>query len=190
MAVLVWGRGATAQEDEIGPGRVLTTLLQWQKPSGFAPSERDAYGSLAIFYLDGTYAEVAASFIKTSHKAAISLNLNEGFRVRLGSWTRADDGIIRFESREILRDKVVREMVCEPPGSKRNCQPAPESALPGPSIAHTCRVDGGSATRIASALYCKGLVLIQPSTPINLSDFPSMVKHLVEMKKTEDRVER
>ncbi len=184
IAIFTTFRGAFAQEEPVDPGRVLTTPLQWEKVAG-APRDaklQHAYGTLAIFYLDGAYAEVSASFIRSGAKDPVGLNLNEGFIVRLGSWTRADDGIIRMESREVLR-----ALNCKTVAGHRECQPAPEELLPGPSTAHTCRVEGGSASRIASALYCRGLVLMQPASPIDLSDFPSIVEHLLAMQKVEDK---
>jgi hypothetical protein len=39
---------------------------------------------LIIFYLEGVYAEVRASFTRMSPKEPIGLNLNEGFVIRLG----------------------------------------------------------------------------------------------------------
>jgi hypothetical protein len=162
-----------AQEGMIDPGRVLTTQLDWQRSSDSRSNIREARGSLAILYLDGTYAEVSTSFAKV--RGTIQLDMKHGFSVRLGTWTRADEGIIRLESKEVVRDKATQPTAC---GTNQDC-----AAEPGPSIAHTCSVEGGTANRVASALYCKGLVLVQPSQPTDLMGLPQIVQQLVAGKK-------
>src|SRR5882757_1960725 len=84
---------AFAQETDLDPNRVFITELHWERVAGALHGEklRHADGTLVILYLDGTYAEVRASFIKTGGKVPVGLNLNEGFIVRLGTWSRRCD---------------------------------------------------------------------------------------------------
>jgi len=103
---------ASAQETDLDPNRVFTTELHWERVAGAPHGEklRHADGTLVILYLDGTYAEVRASFIKTGGKVPIGLNLNEGFVVRLGTWSRTEDEVLlRTVSREVVREKMIPE---------------------------------------------------------------------------------
>jgi hypothetical protein len=179
---------ASAQETELDPNRVFTTELHWDRVAGSPHSERLRYadGTLVILYLDGTYAEVRASFIKTGGKVPVGLNLNEGFIVRLGTWSRTeDDVLIRTVSREVLRDKIVSEMKCQTAVSGRVCAPVTETPLPGPVLTNTCRLEHPSTTHIADAIVCRGLTVFHPQHVMDLSDFPSIVRGLVKKQKSE-----
>jgi hypothetical protein len=147
---------------------------------------RCADGTLVILYLDGTYAEVRASFIKTGGKVPVGLDLNEGFIVRLGTWSRTgDDVLIRTMSREVLRDKQIRRESCQTTANGQVCTPVPEAPLPGPLVANTCRLEHPSTTHIADAIVCTGLTVFHPRHAIDLSDFPSIVRQTVEKQKSE-----
>jgi hypothetical protein len=182
---------AFAQETELDPNRVFTTELHWEKVAGAPHGEklRSADGTLVILYFDGTYAEVRASFSKTGGKASVGLNLKDGFVVRLGRWSRTEDEVlIRTVSREVLRDKTVSELKCQTGASGRVCALAPEAPLPGPPVANTCRLEHPSTTHIADAIVCTGLTVFHPQHDIALSDFPAIVRRLVEKQKSEMKV--
>jgi hypothetical protein len=185
--VLVCG-AASAQETDLDPNRVFTTELHWERVAGAPRGEklRYAHGTLVILYLEGVYAEVTASFIKTGGKLPVSLNLNEGFIVRLGTWSRTeDDVLIRAVSREVVREKIIRKESCEMTASGRVCSPVPEVPLPGPLVANTCRLEHPLTTHIADAIVCTGLTVFHPQRAIDLSDFPSIVRRLVARQKSE-----
>jgi hypothetical protein len=179
---------ASAQEADLDPNRVFTTELHWERVSGAPHSEklRYAYGTLVILYLDGTYADVTASFIKTGGKVPVGVNLNEGFIVRLGTWSRTeDDVLIRTVSREVMREKIVQTERCKATASGRVCLPVPAAPLPGPLLTTTCRLEHPSATHIADAIVCSGLTVFHPQRAIDLSDFPAIVRQIVERQKSE-----
>ena len=181
---------ASAQETDLDPNRVFTTDLHWERVAGAPRSEklRYAYGTLVILYLEGTYAEVTASFIKTGGKVPVGLNLNEGFIVRLGTWSRTEeDVLIRTVSREVVREKIVQKESCQAAASGRVCSPMPEALLPGPLLTNTCRLEHPSATHIADAIVCSGLTVFHPQHAIDLSDFPSIVRQIVEKQKSEPK---
>jgi hypothetical protein len=192
MLMFLLACGATlAQETDLDPNRVFTTELQWARVAGAPHSEKLRYadGTLVILYLDGTYAEVRASFFKTGSKVPVSLNLNEGFVVRIGTWSRTeDDVLIRTVSREVLRDKIVREVKCQTAPSGRVCTPESEAPLPGPLLTNTCRLEHPSTTHIADAIVCRGLTVFHPQHAIALNDFPSIVRQLVEKQKSEPKI--
>ncbi|WP_260736113.1 hypothetical protein [Tunturiibacter lichenicola] len=79
--------GVAAQEASVDPDRVFATDLHWGRLAGAPHSDKDRYadGTLVILYLDGSYAEVTASFTKTNGKTPIGLNLNNGVVVHLGT---------------------------------------------------------------------------------------------------------
>jgi hypothetical protein len=184
--LLVCG-SASAQETDLDPNRVFTTELPWERASGAPHSEKLRYadGTLIILYLDGTYAEVTASFIKTGGKVPVALNLKEGFIVRLGTWSRTeDDVLIHTQSREVVREKIIRKDTCQTTTSGQVCSPVPQAALPGPLTTNTCRLEHPSSTHIADAIVCSGLTVLHPRHAIDLSDFPSIVHHLVETQKS------
>jgi hypothetical protein len=188
LSFLVMCGAAPAQETDLDPNRVFTTELHWEKAAGAPHSEklRYAYGTLLILYLEGTYAEVTASFIKTGGKVPVGLNLNEGFIVRLGTWSRTeDDVLIRIVSREVVREKIIRTESCQTTANGRVCSPVPEAPLPGPLVANTCRLEHPSATHIADAIVCTGLTVFHPQHPIGLSKFPAIVRQIVEKQKSE-----
>jgi hypothetical protein len=175
---------ALAQETDLDPNRVFTTELRWERVAG--EKLRYAYGTLVILYLDGTYADVRASFIKTGSKAPIGLNLNEGFVVRLGTWSRTEDEVlIRTVSREVVREKIIRTKSCQTTANGQVCAPVPDARLPGPIVANTCRLEHPSTTHIADAIVCTGLTVFHPQHAIELSDFPSIVRQIVEKQKSE-----
>lgn len=182
FSLLVCG-GACAQELDADSDRVFVTPLKWERVAGAPHNEKLRYadGTLAILYLEGVYAEVTASFIKTNEKQPVGLNLNEAFIIRLGKWSRTDDeSLIRIESREVFREKQVRMLSCKEDSSGRVCAPAPETPLPGPLISHTCRLERQSLTHIAGAIVCTGgLIVAHPQKPIRLADFPDIVRRLV-----------
>ncbi len=185
--LLLWG-AASAQVTDLDPNRVFTTELHWERVAGAPHSEKLRYadGTLIILYLDGTYAEVTASFIKSGGKSPVGLNLNEGFIVRLGTWSRTeDDVLIRTVSREVLREKMIQKVSCQTTVNGRVCSPVPEAPLPGPLVANTCRLEHPSMTHIADAIVCTGLTVFHPKRAIDLSDFPSIVRQLVEKQKGE-----
>ena len=149
---------ACAQELDADSERVFVTPLKWERVAGAPRNEKLRYadGTLVILYLEGVYAEVTASFIKMNEKQPLGLNLNEGFIIRLGKWSRTDDeSLIRIESREVVREKQVRMLSCKD-SSGRVCAPAPETPLPGPLISHTCRLERQSLTHIAGTIVCNG----------------------------------
>jgi hypothetical protein len=172
-----------AQELDADSDRVFVTPLKWERVAGAPHNEklRYAYGTLVILYLEGVYAEVTASFINTNEKQPVGLNLNEGFVVRLGSWSRTDDdSLIRIESREVVREKMVQKLSCKETSSGRISEPVPPPPLPGPLISHTCRMERQSPTHIADTIVCNGgLVVSHPRKPIHLADFPDIVRRLV-----------
>jgi hypothetical protein len=175
--------GAVAQETDVDPGRVFTTDLRWERVAGAPHSEKLRYadGTLVILYLDGVYAEVTASFIKTNSKLPVGLNLNEGLIVRLGTWSRTeDDVLIHTQSREVMREKMIRKETCQTTTNGQVCSPEPEAALPGPLMTNTCRLEHPSSTHIADAIVCTGLTLFHQQHAIDLSDFPSIVHQLVK----------
>jgi hypothetical protein len=181
---------ASAQEADLDPNRVFTTELHWDRVASAPRGEklRYAYGTLVILYLDGTYAEVTASFVKTGSKVPVGLNLNEGFIVRLGTWSRTeDDVLIRSVSREVLRDKIVGEVKCQTAATGKACAPVPEPPLPGPVLTNTCRLEHPSTTHIADAIVCRGLTVFHPQHAVALNDFPSIVRQLVEKQKSEPK---
>jgi len=181
---------AVAQETDVDPNRVFTTDLRWERVAGAPHSKklRYAYGTLIILYLDGVYAEVSASFIKTNSKLPVGLNLNEGYIVRLGTWSRTeDDVLIRTQSREVVREKMIRKETCQTTTNGKVCSPVPEAALPGPLMTNTCRLERPSPTHIADAIVCTGLTVFHPQHAIDLSDFPSIIRHLVEVQKSGSR---
>ena len=187
--LLVCG-AASAQETDLDPNRVFTTELHWERVGGAPHSEklRYAYGTLVILYLDGTYAEVTASFIKTGGKVPVGLNLNEGYIVRLGTWSRTEDEIlIRTVSREVVREKIVRKESCRTTANGQVCSPVTEAPLPGPLVTNTCRLEHPSTTHIADAIVCTGLTVFHPQHAINLSGFPSIVRQIVEKQKSEPK---
>jgi hypothetical protein len=185
--LLVCG-AAAAQETDLDPNRVFTTDLHWERVAGAPHSEklRYAYGTLVILYREGVYAEVTASFIKTNSKVPVGLNLNEGFIVHLGTWSRTeDDVLIRLQSREVVREKIVRKESCQTIANGPVCSPVPEAALPGPLLTNTCRLEHPSATHIADAIVCTGLTVFHLQHAIDLSDFPLIVRQIIEKQKNE-----
>lgn len=185
--LLVCG-AALAQETDVDPNRVFTTELHWEREAGSPHGEKVADGTLVILYLEGTYAEVRVRFIKNGGKVPVRLNLNEAFVVRLGTWSRTeDDVLIRTVSREVLRDKIVREVKCHAAASGKVCAPMPEPPLPSPSVANTCRLEHPSTTHIADAIVCTGLTVFHPQRAIDLGDFPLIVRQIVEKQKSEAR---
>jgi hypothetical protein len=188
LALMLAGHFVTAQELDPDPNRIFVTPLKWEKAAG-APRDvktRSADGTLTILYLEGVYAEVRASFIKSDGKHPIGLNLNEGFVVRLGTWSRTeDDVLIRVQSREVLREKQIEKLICKKTGDDPTCQPVPEEPLPGPLTTNTCRLERPSSTHIADTIVCSGLVVDHASKAIDLSDLPTIVRQLVAAQKKE-----
>jgi hypothetical protein len=177
---------AFCQKLDPDPDRIFTTPLKWERIAGAPRAEkvRMAYGTLAIFYLEGVYVEVAASFIRTNEKEPLGLNLNEGFVVMLGTWNRTDDDrLIRIVSRDVSRDSVVRKMSCKTVEAKDTCISEPESPLPGPTVYRTCRLEQPSTAHIAETIVCtKGTTMSHLRSSISLADFPDTVRHLVSQQ--------
>jgi hypothetical protein len=187
-ALLLVGRAALAQELDPDPDRVFVTPLKWERVAGAPHSEglRYANGTLVIFYLEGVYAEVTASFIKTDGKHPVGLNLNEGFIVRLGTWSRTEDEVlIHVQSREVVREKQIRMLNCKTDAGNSPCEPIPEGPLPGPLKTRTCRLERPSSTHLAETIVCDGLVVDHAQKKIDLNDFPSIVRQLVAAQKKE-----
>jgi hypothetical protein len=183
VCVQCMAQAAYSQKLDPNPDRIFTTPLKWERIAGAPHSERKrvAYGTLALFYLEGVYAEVAASFLRTNEKEPVGLNLNEGFIVRLGTWSRTDDDrLVRIESRDVFRDKPVRKMSCKTVEGKETCTPDPEPPLPGPTVYRTCRLEQPSTVHIADTIVCsKGAMMSHLRSSISLGDFPNIVRRLV-----------
>jgi hypothetical protein len=178
---------AVAQETDVDPNRVFTTDLRWERMAGASHSEklRHANGTLVILYLDGVYAEVSAPFTRATSKSPVELDLSEGFVMRLGTWSRTeDDNLIHIQSREVLRDKIIRPLSCKETPSGKTCSPEPDAPLPGPLTMRTCRLEQHSDKQLAEAIVCDGLIVFHPQKPIDLSDFPAIIQHLVEAQKS------
>jgi hypothetical protein len=188
LKLLVVCGAACAQETDLDPNRVFTTELRWERVAGAPHNEKLRYagGTLVILYREGVYAEVAASFIKNGRKNSVGLNLNEGFIVHLGTWSRTEDEVlIRILSREVVREKQIRRESCQDTPRGRVCSPTPEAPLPGLLLTNTCRLEHPSMTHVADAIVCSGLTVFHSRRSIDLSDLPSMVRQLVERQKNE-----
>ncbi|RSL16464.1 hypothetical protein EDE15_1980 [Edaphobacter aggregans] len=184
LALILAGRIA-AQELDPDPNRVFVTPLKWERVAGAPRDVKSADGTLTILYLEGVYAEVKASFIKSGGKQPIGLNLNEGFVLRLGTWSRTEDDIlIRVQSREVVREKQLLKLICKS-GGDSSCKPVPEGPLPGPLTTNTCRLERPSPTHIADTIVCSGLVVDHASKAIDLSDLPAIVRQVVAAQKKE-----
>jgi hypothetical protein len=174
---------ASGQTLEPDPDRMFITPLKWERIGGAPRSvkERWAAGTLAIFYLEGVYAEVSASFLRMGPKEPIGLNLNEGFVMRLGSWSRTDDDqLIRIEARDVVRNKIIRALKCEAIAGKKVCAPEPEGALPGPVKYSTCRLERPSTVHIADTIVCTGGFMVSHvQGRLDLVDFPNIVRSYV-----------
>jgi hypothetical protein len=182
-------RTAGSQELDADPNRIFTTGYKWERVAGASHNEKLRYarGTLVVLYLEGVYAEVTASFIKTNEKRPVGLNLNEGFIVRLGTWSRTDDDtLIRIESREVMREKQIQKLSCKAASGDRVCTAMPEPSLPGPLISHTCRLERQSPTHIAETIVCNGgLVVSHQQKMLDLVDFPDLVRRLVLSQRRE-----
>jgi hypothetical protein len=89
--------------------------LKWERIGGAPHSvkKRVASATLAILYVEGTYAEVSGSIWMDS-KQSLSLDLNSGFILRVGTWSRTDDDqLIRIEHRDVLEDKIIPMLSCK-----------------------------------------------------------------------------
>jgi hypothetical protein len=190
LVLILVGRVAVAQELNPDPNRVFITPLKWERIAG-APRDaktRSADGTLTILYLEGVYAEVKATFIKSDGKQPIGLNLNEGHIIRLGTWNRTEDeALIRVQSREVVREKQLQKLICKG-GDDSTCQPVPEEPLPGPLTTNTCRLERPSPTHIAETIVCEGLVVDHAQKRIDLSDLPTIVRQLVAAQGKENNV--
>jgi len=181
LALILAGRVVAAQELDPDPNRIFVTPLKWEKAAGAPRHEKLRYadGTLTILYLEGVYAEVRATFVKSGGKQPIGLNLKDGFVVRLGTWRRTeDDVLIHVQSREVVREKQLQKLICKNAGEEPRCQPVSEP-LPGPLTTNTCRLERPSPTHIADTIVCSGLVVDHLSKAIDLSNLPSMVRQLV-----------
>ena len=176
-----------AQELDADPDRVFVSALKWERLAGAPRSEkvRHACGTLVILYREGVYAEVTAAFLRKNERLPAGLNLNEGFLVRLGSWSRAeDDELIRVESRAVLRNQQKQKLEGEPGKVPCSSSPSAQDLLPGPVTTHTCRLERPSVTHIAETIVCSGgLIVDHPQRPIGLADFPSIVRRMVASQK-------
>jgi hypothetical protein len=90
-------------------------------------------------------------------------------------------------SREVVHEKIIRTESCQTTANGQVCAPVPEPPLPGPLVANTCRLEHPSTTHIADAIVCKGLTVFHPQHAIELSDFPSMVRQIVEKEKNQTK---
>ena len=176
----------SGQQLDPDPNRIFTTPLEWERINGAPRSDktRVAEGTLVILYLEGVYAEISASFVRTERDQPIDLNLKDGFIVRLGAWSRTDDDqLIRTESREVIRDKQLRMESCNKVGGKQICSPLQEKPLPVPVSYRTCRLEHPSSIHIADAIVCTGgLNVFHSQSQIRLSDFPDIVRQLVKQR--------
>ena len=176
----------SGQKLDPDPDRIFVTPLKWERIGGVPRSvkERVAYGKLSIFYLEGVYAEVRGWFIRKSAKQPIGLNLNEGFVIRLGTWSRTDDEqLIRIEARDVFRDKIVGPLKCEVVAGERDCVSVPENPLPGPMKYSTCRLERPSTVHIAETIVCTGgLTVSHLKERMDLADFPEIVRKLVSQE--------
>lgn len=189
LSLLVCGTTA-AQETDLDPNRIFTTDLHWDRVVGAPRSEtlRQADGTLMILYREGLYAEVTASFTKNGNKVPIDLNLNQAFVVHLGTWNRTeDDTLIHIQSREVMRYKITQNEVCRTAENGTACSPTPELTLPGPVLRNTCRLERPSSTHIADAIVCTGLTVFHSHRAMDLAEFPSIVRGLVQKQKSETK---
>jgi hypothetical protein len=178
---------AGAQDLNADSDRVFTTPLRWEKPASAPQSEklRYAQGTLAILYRDGTYAEVAAPFTRATGKSPVELDLSEGFVMRLGTWGRTEDEeLIHIQSREVLRSP------CKQKPSGDVCSPEPDAPLPGPLTMRTCRLEHHNDKQLAEAIVCEGLTVFHPQKPIDLSDFPAIVRRAADEQKHQSHATR
>jgi len=170
---------ASGQTLDPDPDRIFISPLKWERLGGAPRSvkERCAYGTLTIFYLEGVYAEVSASFTRMSPKEPIGVNLNEGFVIRLGTWSRTyDEQLIRIEAKEVSRDNIIRPATCETVAGKQVCTPEPGELLPGPLKYSTCHLEAPSTVHIADTIVCQGLTVSHLRERIDLANFTDIVR--------------
>jgi len=180
LVALLAPYAATAQKLTPDPDRIFVTSLKWERVGGAPRSvkTRVADATLAILYVDGTYAEVSASILKTP-KHPLSLDLNSGFILRVGKWSRTDDDqLIRIEQQDVLRDKVVLKLSCK--DGDGACSSSAETPLPGPVVTRTCRLERPSSTHIADGFLCSDKTEMHHLQElIALDDLPQMVESAI-----------
>jgi hypothetical protein len=138
---------------------IYTTALEWHKaPRGI--DSRWTFASVAVLYPDGQYVEVDTVLIARRGKSLpAGFSAGDGNLVRGGTWARTDDDVIRIHSREVWWDDHVIKHVprCSDVERKHCSVPDP---MPGPFETDTCRLEGRSATHLASTIHCSRLSLV------------------------------
>jgi hypothetical protein len=100
-----------AQEQTIDPDWVYVSSLTWKHVNDTVKSQghQSAFAEIVVLYPDGEYVEVASLLVRANRKNPPAIAPGEGFIIRMGRWTRIDDDLVRLESKEVLREKVVEK---------------------------------------------------------------------------------
>jgi hypothetical protein len=152
-----------AQEQSIDPDWVYVAPLTWKHDKGATKSQSHdaAFTEIAVLYPDGEYAEVGAWLVRADRRSAPAIGREKGFVIRMGRWTRIDDNLVRLESREVLREKIVAE---------------PASSVPVPTN-YTCKLERmGRDRHLAGTILCPDQIL----TPLLALESYGQLRGLVQ----------
>jgi len=166
LAPLVLGASccvALAQEQTIDPDWVYVAPLTWKhdKSATKSQSHDAAFAEIAVLYPDGEYAQVGAWLVRADRRSAPAISREKGFVIRMGRWTRIDEDLVRLESRESLREKIVAE---------------PAGSVPPPTN-YTCKLERmGRDHHLAGTILCADQIL----TPLLTLESYGQLRGLVQ----------
>jgi hypothetical protein len=172
---------AVGQGVGIDPNRLYVTPLNWHNaPRGI--HEQAARAQLLVLFADGQFAELDSTMMRRDRKSLITFSAGDGNHVRLGTWTRTDDDVIRIVSREEFRDpETVPRMVCQPPTSGSGCTKV-EEPLPGFETVEMCGMRGHPRDAVADALDCGTRSLSRLKFAIDLAYVEEMIHAARQMQ--------
>jgi len=150
---------ACAQVGSIEATWVYSTPVTWERiGNGWRADERYSSTTIVVLYPEGQYLEVSSSLYRIGSEP-VSIPGTEGIVIRTGTWSRTDDRAIRIQSREVMRDKILRASNC---GKGVACAP-PEDKV----VTENCALEGESKTRLAQVIHCRRISVSPFTLPID-----------------------
>ena len=189
---LVWalmcgllGVGAGAQaRTPIEGNWVYVSGLSWRPvevPLG-SEKQRGTPATIAIFYPDGAYVEVVATLLTPGKHMHVRFSASDGLLMRVGTWSRTDDRVIRIASREVFHDDKIEPRVrCSLTASGKDC--VPTRPMPaGPLVTETCGFVVGDAAHFASEVRCRRYALSPLGIDLSLADLETLAADVMPAK--------
>ena len=149
-----------------------------------AEKERGTPATIAVFYPEGQYVEIVATLLTPGRHAHVRFSASDGLLMRVGSWARTDDRLIRVQSREVFHDDKLAPLIqCSLIQNGKHCVPA-QPRPRGPLVTEMCGLAGRDPDHFASEIHCRHSSLSPLRIDLSVRDLDILAEDVLPQTST------